>query len=84
MSQQTIIICGSPMSGLSFIGPFVSTDEALRYAEERLGSDWMLSMLEKPATRLCGDLNIALDLDNPWEELNPALYQAKPSAYAQP
>ncbi|WP_019584223.1 hypothetical protein [Thioalkalivibrio sp. ALE16] len=50
-ATQCILVCGNPIDGLTFVGPFNDPEEAGDYAH---GSDlsrdtWVVTQLESPA-----------------------------------
>jgi hypothetical protein len=47
-----IIVCGNPVDGFDYVGPFVDRDEATHYAEvenQRIGTYWWIAELVWPA-----------------------------------
>lgn len=44
-----IIVYGDPVDGFNFVGPFDDRDEAVRYAEFDVGTDWWIAELDAPA-----------------------------------
>lgn len=49
MSADYIVVCGDPVNGFSFIGPFEYHGDATRYAEQELHSEyWWIAQIEQP------------------------------------
>lgn len=52
MTEETphIIVCGNPVDGFSFIGPFESNTEAAEHGnnDPHLEGEWWIAPLEKP------------------------------------
>lgn len=47
--EKTIIVCGNPIDGMFFMGPFRSDGLAEAYAQASLGCrDWWLAKVLKP------------------------------------
>ena len=42
------IIYGDPVYGLKIIGPFSTEDDAIRYADQHIDTDWWQANLEAP------------------------------------
>lgn len=42
---QWIIICGDVVNGLSFYGPYNSSDEAMRDAELNIDGEWTVAQM---------------------------------------
>ena len=51
--MNTILIVGNVVDGLSFIGPFMDSEEAGDHAERHFkGEDWTACNLDQPVTPL--------------------------------
>lgn len=91
-----VLVCGNPVDGFSFVGPFPSDDDAREYGENDTDGDWWVTALESPQGGLAGDgidsrwKRFAmghhlseLDEDGDWAELFDALVSAEDSELEQ-
>lgn len=63
MSEQRIIVTGTPVEGFTFIGPFDSFDSAESYADHiGVMGDWWITDLQSPGTPEA----VTIDTDGTW------------------
>jgi hypothetical protein len=49
MQEQYIVVCGNPVDGFTYVGPFADHDTA-ENAGDRIDQDWWIAELEAPET----------------------------------
>lgn len=50
-TDRKVIVAGSPLDGLTIIGPFVTADDAIEYAQNHRGlrdDSWWVASLDQP------------------------------------
>ena len=100
IAQETpelhILVCGSPIDGLSFVGPFPSNEDAQSYGENEVSEDWWPVALVSPeGASASGNIDprwkrfsmghhlSGLDEEQDWVELFDALVSAEDSELEQ-
>ena len=47
--KQWILVCGNPIDGFQFVGPFSDSDSATEYAEKEGHGEWWVCEMDAPS-----------------------------------